>query len=94
MIVCCRSSSDKRKGQDKKFVKFEREVDQANQSSRDLKRLIGARMESEATTNEPTTTYGLLSNENFQRIKELKVHFNYTPQYQYVIILLLTIIHF
>lgn len=63
--------SEKRKGQKRKFEDFDEELDGANQSLRALKRLAGARLESEAITEEPTTD-GILSNEDFQRIKELK----------------------
>ncbi|CAH1433941.1 unnamed protein product [Lactuca virosa] len=59
--------SEKRKGQKRKFEDFDGEVDVANQSLRALKRLAGAKLESEATT-----TDGILSNKDFQRIKELK----------------------
>lgn len=70
--------SEKRKGQKRKFEDFDEELDGANQSLRALKRLAGARLESEAITEEPTTD-GILSNEDFQRIKELKVsHHFYT----------------
>ncbi|KAL7590750.1 hypothetical protein Lser_V15G41109 [Lactuca serriola] len=59
--------SEKRKGQKRKFEDFDEELDGANQSLRALKRLAGAKLEGEATT-----TDGILSNKDFQRIKELK----------------------
>lgn len=63
--------SDIKKGQKRKFDDFDGELDGANQSLRALKRLAGARLENEAS-EEVDTTDGILSNEDFQRIKELK----------------------
>ncbi|KAI3779474.1 hypothetical protein L2E82_09195 [Cichorium intybus] len=65
--------SEKRKGQKRKFADFDVELDGANQSLRALKRLAGAKLENEALETTTTDeTDGILSNEDFQRIKELK----------------------
>lgn len=57
------------RGQKRKFVDFDDQLDSINQSLRSLKRLAGAKLENDASDE----TDGILSNEDFQRIKELKV---------------------
>ncbi|KAI7742629.1 hypothetical protein M8C21_029587 [Ambrosia artemisiifolia] len=57
------------KGQKRKFADFDEQLDSASQSLRALKRLAGAKSENNDTSD---TTDGILSNEDFQRIKELK----------------------
>ncbi|PWA35262.1 ARM repeat superfamily protein [Artemisia annua] len=71
--------SDKVRGQKRKFVDFDDQIDSASQSLRALKRLAGAKSEYDDTSgakveNEDTSdvTDGILSNEDFRRIKELK----------------------
>ncbi|GJR08273.1 protein SDA1 [Tanacetum coccineum] len=71
--------SDKIRGQKRKFVDFDDQIDSASQSLRALKRLAGAKSEYDDTSgakveNEDTSdvTDGILSNEDFRRIKELK----------------------
>lgn len=61
------------KGQKRKFADFDEQLDSANQSLRALKRLAGAKLEENNDTSDVTD--GILSNEDFQRIKELKVSF-------------------
>ncbi|XP_024991766.1 protein SDA1 homolog isoform X2 [Cynara cardunculus var. scolymus] len=56
------------RGQKRKFVDFDGELDAASQSLRALKRLAGPKLETDASDS----TDGILSNEDFQRIKELK----------------------
>ncbi|XP_076895970.1 uncharacterized protein LOC143548771 isoform X2 [Bidens hawaiensis] len=58
------------KGQKRKFADFDEQLDSANQSLRALKRLAGAKLEENNDTLDVTD--GILSNEDFQRIKELK----------------------
>ncbi|KAD2803946.1 hypothetical protein E3N88_37323 [Mikania micrantha] len=62
-------SLDETKGQKRKFVDFDEQLDSANQSFRALKRLARAKLEKDDTSK---ATDGILSNEDFQRIKELK----------------------
>nr|XP_043629067.1 protein SDA1 homolog [Erigeron canadensis] len=62
--------SDGIRGQKRKFVDFDGELDSADQSLRALKRLAGAKLENDVAG--ATDTDGILSNEDFQRIKELK----------------------
>ncbi|XP_071690977.1 uncharacterized protein [Rutidosis leptorrhynchoides] len=66
--------SDKVRGQKRKFVDFDEQVDSANQSLRALKRLAGARLENDASDAKAAELEndGILSNEDFQRIKVLK----------------------
>ncbi|KAI3516159.1 hypothetical protein L1887_15070 [Cichorium endivia] len=64
--------SEKRQGQKRKFAEFDVELDGANQSLRALKRLAGAKLENEALETTTDEIDGILSNEDFQRIKELK----------------------
>ncbi|KAL4581886.1 hypothetical protein LXL04_006420 [Taraxacum kok-saghyz] len=59
--------SEKRKGQKRKFEDFDGELNEASQSLRALKRLAGAKLEIQEISED-----GILSNEDFQRIKELK----------------------
>ncbi|KAI7727327.1 hypothetical protein M8C21_027599 [Ambrosia artemisiifolia] len=56
-------------GQKRKFADFDEQLDSASQSLRALKRLAGAKSENNDNSD---TTDGILSNEDFQRIKELK----------------------
>ncbi|KAK1415748.1 hypothetical protein QVD17_31534 [Tagetes erecta] len=62
-------SLDESKGQKRKLVDFDEQLDSANQSLRALKRLAVAK---EAKDDTSDATDGILSNEDFQRIKELK----------------------
>ena len=71
--------SDKVRGQKRKFVDFDDQIDSASQSLRALKRLARAKSEYDDTPgakveNEDTSdvTDGILPNEDFWRIKELK----------------------
>ncbi|MFS7958825.1 putative SDA1 domain-containing protein [Helianthus anomalus] len=57
------------KGQKRKFADFDEQLDSASQSLRALKRLAGAKSENNDTSD---AVDGILSNEDFQRIKELK----------------------
>ncbi|PWA84062.1 ARM repeat superfamily protein [Artemisia annua] len=72
---------DKVRGQKRKFVDFDDQIASASQSLRALKRLARAKSEFDDTSgakveNEDTSdvTDGILSNEDFRRIKELKVN--------------------
>ncbi|KAK3026058.1 hypothetical protein RJ639_042550 [Escallonia herrerae] len=56
------------KAQKRKFSDFDGQLDAANKSLRALKKIAGAKMEHASTATED----GILSNEDFQRIKELK----------------------
>lgn len=60
--------SEKARGQKRKFVDFHIELESGDQSLRALKRLAGAKLGNAALD----ATDGILSNEDFQRIKELK----------------------
>ncbi|KAJ0544859.1 putative SDA1 domain-containing protein [Helianthus annuus] len=57
------------KGRKRKFADFDEQLDSASQSLRALKRLAGAKSENNDTSD---AVDGILSNEDFQRIKELK----------------------
>ncbi|KAK6160301.1 hypothetical protein DH2020_003682 [Rehmannia glutinosa] len=59
--------SDKSKEKKRKFSDFEGQLNAANKSLRALKKLAGATGNASSDTND-----GILSNEDFQRIKELK----------------------
>ncbi|PWA45561.1 protein SDA1 [Artemisia annua] len=72
---------DKVRGQKRKFVVFDDQIASASQSLRALKRLARAKSEFDDTSgakveNEDTSdvTDGILSNEDFQRIKQLKAN--------------------
>lgn len=59
----------KSKGGKRKFSDFEDQLNAANKSLRALKKLAGSKIEETSVTKED----GILSNADFQRIKELKV---------------------
>lgn len=71
-------SLDESKGQKRKFVDFDEQLDSANSSLRALKKLAVANSGKDDTSD---ATDGILSNEDFQRIKELKVSSIFTPQH-------------
>ncbi|KAH6809911.1 ARM repeat superfamily protein, partial [Perilla frutescens var. frutescens] len=59
--------NNKSKGKKRKFSDFEGQMNAANKSLRTLKKLAGATQNASSNTND-----GILSNEDFQRIRELK----------------------
>ncbi|KAK9063467.1 hypothetical protein SSX86_017337 [Deinandra increscens subsp. villosa] len=64
-----KSLDETKKGTKRKFVDFDEQLDSASQSLRALKRLAGAKLEKDDASD---TADGILSNEDFRRIKELK----------------------
>lgn len=62
------SAQSKHKAGKRKFSDFDEQLDAANRSLRALKKLAGSKMKQPSETKD-----GILSNDDFQRIKELKV---------------------